>query len=211
MTMRHRAGRLLPLATLLAAAPLAAQADSTAGDSAAPAVVTRPLSLQRASWLADRQPLRVGDLITIVVDEQTKLSERTSTVATEDRGSRLSLNPNALSTVRLGPEKSLQSGLTHNTRDVGQQSRDGDIVGVITVKVTELDDLGNASVSGTKALLVDGRKQEILLEGTVRPDDVSSTNTVQSSRIADASITFKGKKIGARKGILGSILSIFWP
>lgn len=203
------------LAALIAAPALAAQ-DSTATDTTTAAEPpapppAQPLSLQRASWLADRQPLRIGDILTIVVDEQTRTSERTSLVAGESRRSGLGLNVGAASDVRLGPAKSLASNVAHDQRDVGEQARSGDVVGTITVRVTELDALGNAKVEGSKVLTVDGRKQEIQLLGTVRPDDVTALNTIPSSRVADAEITFKGKKIGAKRGILGNILSILWP
>ena len=49
------------------------------------------------------------------------------------------------------------------------------------------------------------------VEGLIRPDDVGSDNTVSCSRVADAVISYKGKKIDPRQGILGKILSIFWP
>lgn len=197
----------LPIASLAAQDSTAAEAPAEAPAAPAP----RPLSLQRASWLADRQPLRIGDILTIVVDEQTRTRERTSLVAGESRKSGLNLNLGAASDVRLGPAKSLSSGVAHDQRDVGEQGRDGDVAGTITVRVTELDALGNARVEGTKVLTVDGRKQEIELVGTIRPDDVTAINTIASSRVADAEITFKGKKIGAKRGILGNILSILWP
>ena len=201
---------LLAQAPAPAPAPAAAATAPAAADSAEPPPA-RPLSLQRASWLADRQPIRVGDLLTIVVDEQTSISERTSTVANNNRNSDFGLNANGVAGVFLGPQKTLTSSVAHGSNDVGQQSRDGNVVGTITVHVTELDDLGNAKISGSKSLTADGRKQEILIEGIVRPQDVQADNTVQSSRVADAEITFKGKKIAARKGILGGILSILWP
>jgi hypothetical protein len=45
----------------------------------------------------------------------------------------------------------------------------------------------------------------------VRPEDVSADNVVFSNRVANANITYKGKDIGPSKGIIGKILSIFWP
>jgi flagellar L-ring protein precursor FlgH len=211
--MRHMllSAGLLMLPIMTAAAQDSTATDTTAAAAAPAAPAVRPLSLQRASWLYDRQPLRIGDILTIVVDEQTRTRERTSLVAGESRRSGLGLNVGAASDVRLGPAKSLASSIAHDQRDVGEQGRDGDVAGTITVRVTELDALGNARVEGTKVLTVDGRKQEIEMAGTIRPDDVSAINTVTSSRVADAEITFKGKKIGAKRGILGNILSILWP
>jgi hypothetical protein len=45
----------------------------------------------------------------------------------------------------------------------------------------------------------------------VRSEDVSSNNAVASSRVANAEITYKGKKLGPSTGIFGKILGILWP
>ena len=66
-------------------------------------------------------------------------------------------------------------------------------------------------IRGTRVVEVDGRKQEVSLEGLVRSEDVSPSNIVQSSRVADAVIAYDGKNIGPSRGIIGSILSILWP
>jgi flagellar L-ring protein precursor FlgH len=79
------------------------------------------------------------------------------------------------------------------------------------VRVTSLSPDGIARIEGSKKVTVDGRLQEISLQGYVRPQDVSSPNIVLSSRIAEAVIDYKGKKIGPRTGIVGKILSILWP
>ena len=64
-------------------------------------------------------------------------------------------------------------------------------------------------VSGRQQILVNGEKQLIELSGRVRPIDVTEANTVLSSRIADANITYIGDGILAEKqkqGILTHIL-----
>ena len=70
---------------------------------------------------------------------------------------------------------------------------------------------GVATIQGAKNVTVDGRAQLVEVRGLVRAEDISSANTIPSSRIADAVITYKGKKIAPRSGILGKILSILWP
>ena len=208
-----------PLAILLVAAigapgvlqAQAAKPDSTpAGDSAkvTQLAATSPL---RASWLSDRQPIKVGDLLTIVVDEQTQANEQVSTIATGNRSHRASLGIGVDSAIRLGPSKQFSTSVESSSRDVGQASRQGDLVAVLSVHVTAIDPAGNAKIEGAKTVSVDGRKQEVSLQGLIRPDDVGSDNTVASSRVADAVISYKGKKIGPRQGILGKILSILWP
>jgi flagellar L-ring protein precursor FlgH len=209
--------RILVAAVLVSMAPsrLAAQA---AGDSAkAVADSTRPAPTVavgnplRASWLSDRQPLRVGDLLTIVVDEQTSATEQVSTKASASRSQSARLGIGVDSAVRIGPSKQFSVSHDASSNDVGQAGRSGDLVAVLSVHVTGIDPAGNAKIEGGKTVSVDGRTQEVKLSGLIRPDDVGSDNTVSSSRVADAVISYKGKKIGPRQGILGKILSILWP
>src|SRR5690242_3482673 len=62
-----------------ARAQTGARPDSAHATPPAPAVTTR------ASWLSDRLPLQVGDIVTVVVDEQTAAREKVSNVATGNR------------------------------------------------------------------------------------------------------------------------------
>jgi flagellar L-ring protein precursor FlgH len=165
----------------------------------------------RAAWLSDRLPLRAGDLITVVVDEQTAARERVSQVATGQRSQRANLNAGVPSGTAIGPDKGVATGMDATSRDVGEAGRQGDLTAVLTVRVTAIEANGVARVKGTRQVTVDGRRQDVTVDGVVRPEDISSSNTVLSGKIAEAVITYRGKKIGPRTGILGKILSILWP
>ena len=182
-------------------------ADSQSGAAVRPVAV----AASRAAWYSDRLPLRVGDLLTVVVDEHAAASERVCTVATGDRSQRARLGVNVDSAIRIGPSKEFSTGMNSSSRDIGESGREGALTAVLTVRVTSIDPFGVATVEGLKTVTVDGRVQEVRLKGLVRPEDVSASNLVSSSRIADAVINYKGKKIGPRTGILGKILSILWP
>ncbi len=201
--------RTVSVVTLLALAAGSAAAQQAADSTAA----ARPaqLAVRRASWTSDRMPMAVGDIITIVVDEQTAARERVSTVATGQRSQNAGLNATVAEGVRLGPAKGFGTTLQGNSRDEGEANRRGDLTAVLSVRVTEIEPNGVAHISGSKKVIVDGREQQVELQGLVRPEDVTSANLVASSRIADAVITYRGKKIGPRAGILGRILSILWP
>lgn len=181
-------------------------ASTTAMQSAAP----QSLPLTRASWLNDRRPLRVGDILTVVVDEQTAAREQVSTDAKARRAHALSLNT-ADPINKIGPVKTFSTASDASSLDAADARRQGDLTAVIAVRVVSLDPLGNARVEGAKTVSVDGRNQEVKLAGVVRPEDVTPQYLVYSSRIAEAVISYKGKKIGPRMGILGKILSILWP
>jgi flagellar L-ring protein precursor FlgH len=181
----------------------------SAPDSSAPAPAGR--APMRLSWTSDRMPLRVGDLLTVVVDEATAASERVSKIATGNRALRADLNASIGTDVAVGPAKSFGSGFASNSRDVGETGRQGDLTAVLTVQVTGLEGDGTIRIEGRKKVTVDGRVQDITLKGLVRSQDVSQSNCVLSNRVANAEITYKGKKIGPSTGIVGRFLAMLWP
>lgn len=195
--------RALVLVTLIVApALLPAQAATVP-----PPTESAPPPTGRLSWTSDRLPLRVGDLLTIVVDENTVAAERQSNVANNTRSQNASLD--ALP----APEDLRSVGIGYDARSnqTGRVERAGSLVSVLSVRVTEIEPNGIARIEGKKIVLVDGRRQEVLLTGVVRSEDVSAGNAILSSRIADAEITYKGKKLGPSTGIFGKILGLLWP
>ena len=166
----------------------------------------------RASWLSDRIPLRVGAILTIVVDEQSTARERVSRIATSDREQTANLSGSVdTSPISGAGSAGFGTGIGADSKDVGEANRQGDLAAVLSVRVVEIEPNGVARIEGEKVVAVDGRDQEVKLEGFVRPEDVSSTNLVLSSRIVGASISYDGDNVGPRRGILGKILGIFWP
>ncbi len=205
---------LLPAALSAQAAGGAPPAPTTAQPQIQPAGPSLAQSTPiagRASWLTDRRPLRVGDIVTILVDETVDASERQAEQATANRSLKTGLGLNLDATIRLGPSKAFSSEMNNTSRSNGQANRGGDLTATIAVRVASLEPTGAARIDGEKTVSVDGRNQVIHLSGVIRPQDLNADNTVFSSRIAEAVISYKGKKIGAKKGILGSILSILWP
>jgi flagellar L-ring protein precursor FlgH len=205
-----RASYLLPLLVFaLPVAPLAAQAKPNANSkTVVPPKDTTPLPpLGRLSWTSDRRPLRPGDLLTIMVDEQTAASESSSATAHANRAQNGTLDS------PLAPDKLKSVGITYgaNSDAAGVAQRQGDLTAILSVRVTSIEPGGIAHIAGQKTVMVDGRKQEVALTGVVRAEDVLADNTIPSNRVADATISYKGKKIGPTTGILGKILAILWP
>jgi flagellar L-ring protein precursor FlgH len=153
-------------------------------------------------------PLTPGDLVTVVVDEQTASRERVSRIADGNRSSTNRLRMDMPSSTQ---GANIASGIMSNSRDVGEAGRSGDLTAVLTVRVMAVEPSGALRIQGARKVTVDGRLQTITLEGVVRAEDVDGSNRVLSSRIADAVITYKGGKIGPRNGIMGKILGMLWP
>jgi flagellar L-ring protein precursor FlgH len=205
--------RIAPLLLALLAPAARAQGDA-APDTTAGADTTAassPARVPRASWLSDRLPLRVGDLVTVVVDEQTAAREHVSSIATGNRSQRADLNAGIGTDPRVGPAKSFGTGIKSDSRDVGDAGRAADFTAVLTARVVGISPLGIARISGSKKVTVDGRLQDVTLTGSIRTEDVDARNQVRSDRVADVVLSFKGKKLAPRTGLLGSILGILWP
>ena len=148
---------------------------------------------------ADKRASRVGDLITIVVQENTTATKdnktSTSKKATMDAAITAFLySPAASGLLTKGgtlPALKYNSG---NTFDGGGTINNSEqIVAQVTVRVIDRLPNGNMLVEGTRETAFSGEKQNIVLHGIVRPEDVTANNTVFSYNVADAKIQIVSK------------------
>lgn len=186
------------------AAPTAA-----ATASAAPTIST-PGAVNRVSWAADRRAFNVGDIITVLIDDYTISTAVKENLATDIRSRGLSAN------ARL-PELSKGAGIdTRNAADQtqrGQARRENRFQNEMSVRVVATGPNGLLQVRGTKIIDVDKQKQDIAFIGWVRAQDISVTNVVESSRVADAQITYvsPGNLGKPKQGIITKVLGAVWP
>jgi flagellar L-ring protein precursor FlgH len=84
----------------------------------------------------------------------------------------------------------------------------------IAARVTEVLPNGNLSLFGRRAMKVDNEVQYITVAGIIRPQDVSSSNRVKSTSLADSRIEYYGKGALADKQKPGwgtRIIDNLWP
>jgi flagellar L-ring protein FlgH len=210
---RARAG-VLALA-LLVSAPLRPAAVLAAdGDSTATPAVAVPVAHGRLSWTSNRLPLHVGDLVTVVVAEQANATEHVSRTSTGNRGQQATLTGHVNTGGTSTPSNydiGLNTGLSNDSKDIGDAQRTGGLTAVLTVRITAFETEGIARIEGHKQVTVDGRTQDVMLKGLIRTQDICPGNTVPSNRIADAVITYKGKKIAPNTSFVGKLLGMVWP
>ena len=87
------------------------------------------------------------------------------------------------------------------------------VSGRVTVTVTEVQSNGNMVVEGTQSIWQNRDEHKITLRGVVRQDDITSSNTIPSSLVADATLKFDGKgplNTKQRQGILTQIFNILF-
>jgi flagellar L-ring protein precursor FlgH len=184
---------------------------------------------QSLSLYEDIKAHRVGDLITVVLNEQmtgTKSSDSdfekksTATIAdptivgtTPDFGLSKIL-PIPLSTT---DNLNLQTAIDAKRKFEGDSSssQSNQLSGTITVTVTKVYPNGNLYVRGEKWIQINHGDEFVRISGIVRPSDVTPENTIESHRIADARISYSGKGALADANNPGWLMKIinspFWP
>jgi flagellar L-ring protein FlgH len=148
------------------------------------------------SMFADKKAHRVGDIVTVVISENngTSRNNNTSTSRTSGIDSSISsfLYPASVSGLltKGGQLPAMSISGKNSFNGGGQIANQETINAQIAVKVIDVLPNGNLVVEGRRQTAFSGEKQDAVLRGTVRADDVSSTNTVYSYNIADASIQY---------------------
>jgi flagellar L-ring protein precursor FlgH len=77
----------------------------------------------------------------------------------------------------------------------GTTSRANTLSTTMSAEVSTVTANGNLMIEGRKLITVNGEKQLVLIRGTVRPDDVSTINTISSAQIANLEISINGKGV----------------
>jgi flagellar L-ring protein precursor FlgH len=137
-------------------------------------------------FTADNKAFRAGDVLTVQVFENSSAS--TSADTDTRRVNRLHgelLYGSRTSQLALGLGSEFDGG--------GSTQRASRLLATLTVVVQEVLPGGQLRIAGTQDLTVNDESQKVRLEGVVRPVDISDGNVVQSTRIADARITYVGE------------------
>jgi flagellar L-ring protein precursor FlgH len=149
-----------------------------------------------ASIFADKKAHRVGDIVTVIILENNGASRNnnTTTARTSSVDASISsfLYPAGASGLLTKKGQLPAMSMTgKNTFNGGGQINNVEtITAQLAVKVIDVLPNGNLVVEGRRQTAFSGEKQDAILRGTVRYDDISATNTVYSFNIADPSIQF---------------------
>ncbi|KGB99322.1 flagellar basal body L-ring protein FlgH [Burkholderia cepacia] len=138
------------------------------------------------SLTGDRRASRTGDIVTILVYENSSASNTADT----STNANFSVNSKVSTLFAGNNQAQVGAGDTYGGR--GQIQRTGRLLAQISATVTETLPNGDLIVTGDQNIDVNGEKTKIRLQGRVRPVDIAANNTVQSNRLADAKIDYVG-------------------
>jgi flagellar L-ring protein precursor FlgH len=150
---------------------------------------------QQMELFADLKARRVGDVLTITLNEATNAS-KSAVTKTAKTTSVANTGPTVF-----GKTITTKGVPILNTSMSGADSFDGEgssaqsnsIVGALTVTVVDVRPNGNLVVQGDKTLKLNQGDEFVHIAGVIRPADIATDNTVTSDKLADAHISYSGK------------------
>lgn len=165
----------------------------------------------------DPKARRIGDILTIRLSEKTAASKSASTDASKDTSISNSTPTIAGRPVTSGGTPLLEAGVNGSSSfgGSGSSSQSNQLNGLISVTVAGMHPNGNLMVRGEKWMTLNQGQEYVTISGIVRPQDILPDNTVQSTRVADARITYSGKGPVANANRPGWLTRFFmspkWP
>lgn len=142
------------------------------------------------SLTQDRRAYRVGDILTVLLDESTQSSKQAKT----NFGKKSDVELGAPSVLGKTLDK-LSGSVSGNRRFNGNatSAQQNMLRGSITVSVHQVLSNGVLVVRGEKWLTLNQGDEYMRVSGQVRTEDISRDNAVSSQRIANARISYAGR------------------
>lgn len=164
----------------------------------------QPNSLWRSgstSFFRDQRASRIGDILTVNIAIEDKAVVDNSSVRTRDSGEDADLSgflgfegelakvlPNSVS-----PSSLVSLGSKSTASGKGTINRKETINLVIAAIVTQVLPNGNLVIQGHQEVRVNFEVRDLNVAGVIRPEDISASNTIQHTQIAEARISYGGR------------------
>jgi len=150
------------------------------------------------SFFKDQRAHQIGDLLTVTVNitDQANFANETqrSRKSTEDSGITNFLGSSLLSgkAATVLPGRLLTADSNSSADGKGSVQRQESLQTNVAAVVTQILPNGNLVVEGKQEVRVNFEVRELIVAGIVRPEDIQSDNTIDSSKIAQARIAYGG-------------------
>lgn len=171
----------------------------------------------------DIKARNVGDMITIVLSEQTNASKSASTSTSKDNAIDVT-NPTLLglptafsSSLLSSRDMSLASSLesSKSFSGEGDSAQSNQLSGSVTALVTGVLPNGYLRVEGEKNISINQGEEYVRIKGIIRPVDIRSNNSILSTQVANAVISYGGNGVIANSNDMGWLGKFFnskwWP
>ena len=164
------------------------------------------------SLFDDRRAVRVGDIITVRLEERTSSSKSAETTISKDTETEMA-EPIVFGSLVRGPASNagIGSALRSQNDFSGEAESDQSnrLTGTLTVVVNRIYPNGVMLVQGEKWMNLNRGEEYLRVSGLVRPEDIDGDNVVSSLRLADARIAYSGTGELADANSVGWLARVF--
>ena len=171
---------------------------------------------QSVNLFSDQKARTVGDILTVFLQETTTSTKSSNVSVAKDSETLVPEVDGGVGTF-VGSALGLNTNLAAEREFTGEAGADqsNNLRGTIAVTVVDVWPNGALVIRGEKWMTLNRGEEFIRLSGVVRPQDVSAGNTIESTRIANARISYAGRGTLADSQSMGWLSrffnSAYWP
>ncbi|MCY4472794.1 MAG: flagellar basal body L-ring protein FlgH [Kistimonas sp.] len=144
------------------------------------------------SYFRSPTAYRVGDILTVSLDEQTRSSKQAGTQLNKNNKVGIE-SPTLLGKQPLGTGAAVDIAADRSFAGKGTTGQSNELSGFVTVMVHAVLANGLLYVKGSKVTRLTHGDEVLYISGFVRPKDILPDNRVSSRRLADARISYTGR------------------
>lgn len=133
----------------------------------------------------------VDDVIMVNVDEANNAANNAQTRTRSQNTGKIAVGDGS-GLLKFLPSAGKASDLDSRFNGQGNTARQGSMTATVSARVVEVLANGTLRIEGSKQVVINEETEVLSVAGLVRPEDVASDNSVSSSRMADAKISYSG-------------------
>ena len=176
---------------------------------------------QSGLFATDQRARRVGDILTVTFNEIFAATKAQTAASSKADAFAVTLPTGLPNILTGGFDKDaggngagLTAGTNRTFAGTGNAAQSNSFTGSLAVTVTRVFPNGNMEVAGQKEITLNNGNEYVRVKGIVRPEDISATNIVSSTRLADAQIRYTGSghlADAAKPGWLSQLMRAISP
>jgi len=162
----------------------------------------------RITFFKDQRAKDIGDIITVVIDitDEATIENETERTRTSNEGANLNrllgleqgidaILPEAINDPATGLLNPQLSAFDSDSSHVGNGTieREEEIELEVAAIITQILPNGNMVINGRQEVRVNFEKRILQIDGVIRPEDITTQNTIEHNRIAEARIIYGGE------------------
>lgn len=153
------------------------------------------------SFFKDQRAADVGDIITVLIDISDSASINNATTRSRSNSESADLSSflglqNSLGKIlpeAVDPTNLVDGASSSGSSGTGAITRDETIELKVAAIISQILPNGNMVLQGRQEVRVNFEKRELYVAGIIRPEDVTSENSISYDKIAEARISYGGE------------------